>query len=55
MHDVIIENGGGEIFVSVNTWLCVNVALISTKEGIQKNVHLSDLSNYHCYSKEGEC
>ena len=26
VHDVIIENRGGEIFVSVNTWLCVNVA-----------------------------
>ena len=27
MHDVIFENGGGEIFVSLNILLCVNVAL----------------------------
>ena len=26
VHDVIFENGGGEIFVSLNTLLCVNVA-----------------------------
>ena len=28
MHDVIFENGG-EIFVSLNTLLCVNVALVT--------------------------
>jgi len=27
VYDVIFENGGAEIFVSVNTRLCVNVAL----------------------------
>jgi len=26
VYDVIFENGGAEIFVSVNTRLCVNVA-----------------------------
>ena len=27
MHNVIFENGGGEIFVSINTLLRINVAL----------------------------
>jgi hypothetical protein len=29
VHNVIFENGGGEIFVSINTLLRINVALVA--------------------------
>ena len=30
-HDVIFENGGGGIFVSINTLLRINVASVSAR------------------------
>ena len=37
MHNVIFENGGGEIFVSINTLLPINVALESGLESQRKD------------------
>ena len=41
MHNVIFENGGGEIFVSINTLLRINVACrVKTPEPIIENATL---------------
>ena len=41
MHNVIFENGGGEIFVSINTLLHINVAL--ERKGAQPVICLLSL------------
>ena len=51
VHDVIFENGGGGIFVSLNTQLCVNVALVALSQffffvcSLQPSVLLTFLKN----------